>query len=91
MISVDSSQRGVPCSSVCCSPVSVRIQEEIFLQSIKRAMTCALMTSLSIRSSVFEIPHTVTETLTATLEARERSFCSPRDETALSRNIRKRR
>src|SRR5688572_5940652 len=45
------------------------------------------MTAVSIRSSIFEIPYAVTETLTAPLEARERAFCSSRNETGVARNV----
>ena len=49
------------------------------------------MTAVSIRSSIFEIPYAVTETLTATLEARERAFCRSRDETSVCCDVCERR
>jgi hypothetical protein len=49
------------------------------------------MTAVSIRSSIFEIPYAMTETLTASLEAREHSLGRSLDETSVDCDVRERR
>src|SRR5688572_25016265 len=49
------------------------------------------MTVVLIISSIFEILYAVTETLTATLETRERALCRSRDETCVACGVGERR